>query len=87
MNNYILFFYESLSNYVIISNILTRSCWRSSRRINRLGKRHEYEAWRYQYLGGKINDKKSRELINLSNFNEFKKVRINNTLAIFNRKD
>ena len=37
--------------------------------------------------GEKINDKKSRELINLSNFNEFKKVRINNTLAIFNRKD
>ena len=34
-----------------------------------------------------INNKKSSELINQSNFNEFKKIRINNTLATFNRKD
>ena len=37
--------------------------------------------------GNIMNNKKSSELINLSNFNEFKKIRINNTLATFNRKD
>ena len=29
--------------------------------MNRLGERHEYEAWGYQYLGGKLNDKKTQK--------------------------
>ena len=40
------------------------------------------------YISQEINDSKdvSREITKLSKFNEFKKIRINNTLACFNKK-
>ena len=38
-------------------------------------------------ISQEIKPIKNNDLIKLSNFNEFKKIRINNTLANFNRKD